>query len=212
MNKYQSEKYKEYALEIKREIADMENYALALSLIEYNPKADGTERVNFDENFAIRGLGPKVKYASGILHRRVKVIPVTYNGWFDGKQQERVTCLDITVMPVDGEEDMKKAGLKQPLPLLNDWRFAFSIYTERGSMPTDTRPEEYVKVIHNEIIPGVQRRIQKLWDELGRLPQVFHEIVKAANACNDAKKGCEGTIRLNYLISKMMEDLPNLHD
>lgn len=212
MNEQQKTLFNEYEREIKREIVDMENYALALSIIEYNPKADGTERVNFDENFAIHGLGAKVKYASGILHRRVTVKPVTYNGWFEGKQQERVTCLDITVLPIDDEAEMNAASLERPLPFMNDWRFAFSIYTKRESMPTDTRPEEYVKVIHEEIIPGIRDKIQKLWGELGTLPSVFNNVVKAANACNEAKKACEDTVRLKYIVSKMIKDIPNLHD
>ena len=57
MNEQQKTLFNEYEREIKREIVDMENHALALSLIEYNPKADGTERVNFDDNFVIHGLG-----------------------------------------------------------------------------------------------------------------------------------------------------------
>ena len=212
MNEQQKTLFNEYEREIKREIVDMENYALALSLIEYNPKADGTERVNFDDNFAIHGLGTKIKYANGRLNRRVIVTPVTYNGWFEGKQQERVTCLDITVLAIDDEAEMNAASLERPLPLMNDWRFAFSIYTKRASMPTDTKPEEYVKVIHEEIIPGIREKIKKLWGELGTLPSVFNNVVKAANACNDAKTACKDTIRLNYLISKMMENLSNLHD
>ena len=212
MNERQKTLFNEYEREIKREIVDMENYALALSLIEYNPKADGTERVNFDDNFAIYGLGAKVKYANGRLNRRVIVKPVTYNGWFEGKQQERVTCLDITVLAIDDEAEMNAASLERPLPLMNDWRFAFSIYTKRESMPTDTKPEEYVKVIHEEIIPGIRERIAKLWGELGALPSVFNNVVKAANACNEANKACEDTLRLKYLVSKMIKDIPNLHD
>lgn len=209
MNEQQKTLFNSYQSEIKREIVDMENYALALSLIEYNPKADGTERVNFDDNFAIHGLGTKAK---GRLNRRVTVKPVTYNGWFEGKQQERVTCLDITVLSIDDEAEMKSASLERPLPLMNDWRFAFSIYTKRESMPTDTRPEEYVKVIHEEIIPGIREKIAKLWDELGVLPSVFNIVVRAANACNEAKNACEDTIQLKYLVSKMIKDIPNLHD
>ena len=56
MNETQQAKYEECEREINRRIAEHENYALALSLIEYNPKADGTERVNFGENFSIRGF------------------------------------------------------------------------------------------------------------------------------------------------------------
>ena len=212
MNEQQKALFNEYESEIKRGIVDMENYALALSLIEYNPKADGTERANFDDNFAIHGLGTKVKYVSGRLNRRVIVKPVTYNGWFEGKQQERVTCLDITVLAIDDEAEMKAASLERPLPLMNDWRFAFSIYTKRESMPTDTRPEEYVKVIHEEIIPGIREKIKKLREELDMLPSVFHSVVKAANACNEAKNACEDTIRLKYLVSKMIKDIPNLHN
>lgn len=212
MNEQQKTLFNEYEREITREIVDMENHVLALSLIEYNPKADGTERVNFDDNFAIHGLGAKVKYASGHINRRVIVKPVTYNGWFEGKQQERVTCLDITVLSIDDEAEMNAASLERPLPLMNDWRFAFSIYTKRASMPTDTKPEEYVKVIHEEIIPGIREKIKKLWGELGTLPSVFNNVVKAANACNEAKNACEDTIRLKYLVSKMIKDIPNLHD
>jgi hypothetical protein len=219
MNEQQKTLFNEYEHEIKREIVDMENHALALSLIEYNPKGDGTERVNFDDNFAIHGLGAKVKYVSGRLNRRasrlnrrVIVKPVTYNGWFDGKQQERVTCLDITVLSIDDEAEMNAASLERPLPLMNDWRFAFSIYTKRESMPTDTKPEEYVKVIHEEIIPGIRENIKKLWGELGALPSVFQNVVKAANACNEANKACEDTLRLKYLVSKMIKDIPRLHD
>ncbi len=212
MNEQQQTLFDGYEREIKREIVDMENYARALSLIEYNPKADGTERVNFDDNFAIHGLGAKIKYANGRLNRRVIVKPVTYNGWFEGKQQERVTCLDITVLSIDDEAEMKAADLDRPIPLMNDWRFAFSIYTKRESMPTDTKPEEYVKVIQKEIIPGIQEKVKKLWGELGKLPSVFRSVVKAANACNEAKTACEDTIRLKYIVSKMMKDLPNLHD
>lgn len=212
MNEQQQTLFTEYEREIKREIVDMENYARALSLIEYNPKADGTERVNFDDNFAIHGLGAKIKYANGRLNRRVIVKPVTYNGWFEGKQQERVTCLDITILSIDDEAEMKAADLDRPIPLMNDWRFAFSIYTKRESMPTDTKPEEYVKVIQKEIIPGIHEKVKKLWGELGKLPSVFRNVVKAANACNEAKTACEDTIHLKYIISKMMKDLPNLHD
>lgn len=212
MNEQQKTLFNEYEHEIKREIVDMENHVLALSLIEYNPKGDGTERVNFDDNFAIHGLGAKVKYVSGRLNRRVIVKPVTYNGWFDGKRQERVTCLDITVLSIDDEAEMNAASLERPLPLMNDWRFAFSIYTKRASMPTDTKPEEYVKVIHEEIIPGIREKIKKLWGELGALPSVFQNVVKAANACNEANKACEDTLRLKYLVSKMIKDIPRLHD
>ena len=212
MNEQQKTLFNEYEREIKREIVDMENHALALSLIEYNPKADGTERVNFDENFAIHGLGTKVNYGNGRSSRRVTVKPVTYNGWFGGKQQEKVTCLDITVLSIEDEAEMEAASLERPLPLMNDWRFAFSIYTKRESMPIDTKPEEYVKVIQDEIIPGIREKIHKLRDELGKLPSVFHNVVKAANACHEAKKACEDTVCLKYLVSKMIKDIPNLHD
>ena len=212
MNKNQLEKYKQYEDKIKREIADMENYALALSLIEYNPKADGTERNNFDDNFSIRGLGPKAQYASGKYYRRVKVKPVTYSGWWEGKCQERVLCLDITVTGITNENDMKAAGVEQPVKTVDDYRFAFSGYTKRHEMPTDTKPEEYVKIIRNEIVPGIKERIKKLWGELGRLPDIFQTIIKAANACHEAETECEGTDRLKYLVSDMIKDIPKLHD
>ena len=211
MNENQKAKYDECEREISKRIAEHENYALALSIIEYNPKADGTERVNFDENFSIRGLGAKVKYASGIPHRRVKVKPVTYYGWYDGKQDTRVTCLDITVLPIKTTEDMEKAGVEEPVELVNDMRFAFSIYTGRKDMPTDTRPEEYVKIIREEIVPGIRKRIKGLHGELTMLPKVFGKIIEASNAYEEARRMSEGTDCLKYLVGNM-SNVSGLHD
>lgn len=211
MNEIQKEKYDECEREINRRIAEDENYALALSLIEYNPKADGTERVNFAENFSIRGLGAKVKYASGISHRRVNVEPVTYSSWYDGKHDTRVICLDITVLPIGNKEDMEKAGLEKPVDLVNDMRFAFSIFTERQNMPIGTRPEEYVKVIREEIVPGIHKRIQGLRDELVMLPKVFEKIIEASNAYEEACRMSEGTDCLKYLVGSMC-NVSGLHD
>ena len=211
MNEIQKAKYDECEREINRRIAEHENYALALSLIEYNPKADGSERVNYDENFSIRGLGAKVKYVSGILHRRVKVKAVTYCGWYDGKQDTRVTCLDITVLPIGTKEDMEKAGLEKSVELVNDMRFAFSIYTERQNMPIDTRPEEYVTVIREEIVPGIRKRIQGLHGELAMLPKVFGKIIEASNAYEEARRMSEGTDCLKYLVGNM-SNVSGLHD
>ena len=211
MNETQQAKYEECEREINRRIAEHENYALALSLIEYNPKADGTERVNFGDNFSIRGLGAKVKYASGILQRRVTVIPVTYCGWYDGNQDTRVACLDITVLPIKTTEDMEKAGVEEPVELVNDMRFAFSIYTGRKNMPTDTRPEEYVTVIREEIVPGIRKRIQGLHGELAMLPKVFGKIIEASNAYEEARRMSEGTDCLKYLVGNM-SNVSGLHD
>lgn len=208
MNATQKEKFEQYENNLKKRLAELENDELALSLIEYNPKKDGTARQNFADNFAIRGLGTTGKYASGNTYRLVEVKPVTYNGY----KGSSVICLDITVQEVDDPEEMRKAGIDQPVKYVNDSRFAFSIYGNCEDMPTDTTAEQYVKAIHEQIIPGIRRKQEQLRKELKMYPEVFKKFVEMANMYHAVEGEVDDTDWLTYVIRDLRKDIPVIHD
>lgn len=208
MNATQKEKFEQYENNLKKRLDELENDELALGLIEYNPKKDGTARQNFADNFAIRGLGTTGKYASGNTYRLVDVKPVTYNGY----KGPSVICLDITVQEIDDPGEMRKAGIDRPVKYVNDSRFAFSIYGNCEDMPTDTTAEQYVKAIHEQIIPGIRRKQEQLRKELKMYPEIFKKFVEMANMYHAVEGEVDDTDWLTYVICDLRKDIPVIHD
>ena len=209
MNDWQKDKFDKYETQLKDELAEYENYERALSLIEYNPKKDGTARQNFADNFAIRGLGTSDKYPSGHTYRRVTVSPVIHNVYNGGST---VSCLDITVLAIDTPDDMAKAGIDRKVKYVNDARFAFSIFGDGPDMTPDSTAEQYVEAIHKQIIPGIKRRQEQLKKEIELLPAVFHQFVIMANMYKALDKQTKDTCTLKYIITHLVKDIPVLHD
>lgn len=208
MNESQKATFERTEKRLKECLARYENDELALSLIEYNPKKDGTARQNFADNFAIRGLGAALKYPSGHSCRRVEVKPVTYNSY----KGSTVICLDISVLEIDKPEDMQKAGIDIPVKHVNDERFAFSVFSNFEDMPTDTTAEQYVKVIHEKIIPGIRAKQEQIKQELAMLPEMFNQFILMGNMYNKLEKESEGTYLLKYALSDLVKAIPDLHD
>ena len=208
MNEWQKDKFEHAEKRLKDSLADFENDELALSLIEYNPKKDGTARQNFADNFAIRGLGTALKYPSGYSCRRVEVKPVTYNGY----KGSTVVCLDISVLEIDTPEDMQKAGIDRPVKHVNEGRFAFSVYSDFEDMATDTTAEQYVKVIHEKIIPGIRAKQEQVKREIAMLPEMFNQFILMGNMYNKLEKESKDTYLLKYVLSDLVKSIPNLHD
>lgn len=208
MNEWQKDKFEHAEKRLKDSLADFENDELALSLIEYNPKKDGTARQNFADNFAIRGLGTALKYPSGYSCRRVEVKPVTYNGY----KGSTVVCLDISVLEIDTPEDMQKAGINRPVKHVNEGRFAFSVYSDFEDMPTDTTAEQYVKVIREKIIPGIKAKQEQVKHEIAMLPEMFNQFILMGNMYNKLEKESKDTYLLKYVLSDLVKSIPNLHD
>lgn len=208
MNEWQKDKFEHAEKRLKDSLADFENDELALSLIEYNPKKDGTARQNFADNFAIRGLGTALMYPSGYSCRRVEVKPVTYNGY----KGSTVVCLDISVLEIDTPEDMQKAGIDRPVKHVNESRFAFSVYSDFEDMPTDTTAEQYVKVIHEKILPGIRAKQEQVKHEIAMLPEMFNQFILMGNMYNKLEKESKDTYLLKYVLSDLVKSIPNLHD
>lgn len=208
MNERQKAAFDRTEKRLKECLTRYENDELALSLIEYNPKKDGTARQNFADNFAIRGLGTALKYPSGYSCRRVEVKPVTYNGY----KGSTVICLDISVLEIEKPEDMQKAGIDRPVKHVNDERFAFSVFSNFEDMPTDTTAEQYVKVIHEKIIPGIRAKQELIKQELAMLPEMFNQFILMGNMYNKLEKETEGSYLLKYALSDLVKAIPDLHD
>lgn len=184
MNAWQNEQYKVFKGELDSQLKDKINLLNALNLIVYNPKKDGTEKANFQANFAFRDLGESHPVYHG-RQRFATVEPYETCEWETVGNVRRaknyVTGLKISTAWLS-EDEAKKVGLDDLSHTENTIHFS---YKELDMPVLKFDPAAFTAKDAIEIIGKyakmVEGQVNQIKQEIERFPEFFKECIEMAD-------------------------------
>jgi hypothetical protein len=190
MNAWQNEQYKAFKGQLDEQIKDRSNLLNALNLIVYNPKKDGTEKANFQANFAFRDLGESHPVYHG-RQRFATVEPYETCEWetVDNVRRAKnyVTGLKISTAWLSKDE-AKKVGLDDLNHTENTIRFSSKkLGLEEIKFDTQTFTAKQAVEIIGKYAKMVEAQLEQIKSEAARLPEFFKECIEMADRIHDFK-------------------------
>ena len=192
MQHHQQARFDEFRNKLITRISEQENLLKAIDLIAFNPKADGSERANFQANFAFRGLG-ETHQVYKTRERYVIVTPMEQVKYIKNgnitEARQFVTGLHLQTTWLS-DEDAKKVGLDRLER--TDNTFYFQNYEPKISRDEWDRDEftaeRALNIIHGQFRDAQEKRLENLKKELDRLPQAFQEMLDMVNQLDQFKQ------------------------
>lgn len=184
MNPWQTEQYKAFKGQLDEQIKDRSNLLNALNLIVYNPKKDGTEKANFQANFAFRDLGESHPVYHG-RQRFVTVEPYETCEWeiVDNVRRAKnfVTGLKVSTAWLSKEE-ANKVGLDDLNHTENTIHFQFKELNMDVLKfdPAAFTAKDAIKII-GKYAKMVEAQLEQVKAEAARLPEFFKECIEMAD-------------------------------
>ena len=184
MNAWQTEQYKAFKGQLDEQIKDRSNLLNALNLIVYNPKKDGTEKANFQANFAFRELGESHPVYHG-RQRFVTVEPYETCEWETVGNVRRaknyVAGLKISTAWLSKEE-ANKVGLDDLSHTDNTIRFSSKkLGLEDIKFDPQTFTAKQAVEIIGKYAKMVEGQVTQIKQEIERFPEFFKECIEMAD-------------------------------
>lgn len=210
MQLHQLTRFDEFRNKLITRISEQENLLKAIDLIVFNPKVDGSERANFQANFAFRGLGETfLNYKT--RERYVIVTPMEQVRYIEkGNIREGhmfVTGLNLKTSWLT-TEDAKKVGLDHLER--TDNTFYFHNYEPRISRDEWDRDEftaeRALNIIRGQFRDAQVKRLENLKKELERLPQAFQEMLDMVNQIDKFKQKFHNTEFLHEVAYQVLDN------